>query len=212
MNDESRPWPPDDWSPLLIEIGRIVYNWNTIENTVKRIFLHVTNNTLKTNEITPTGQIMVAHIPLTTLSGSLRAIVTETISGDLKDHLIHSVELFDRLKDYRNYYIHSFSGIQTRIVKVQTTSGEEVDAWVPGPGTFKTTSARGALKVSTNNITADEARRVSQLLTAANSYLSEVSLFAHLHFSASVVDGPRTPPEKFPLPHKFQRNSPYPPL
>lgn len=33
---EHKDWPPDAWNPILVEIGRIVFNWNTLEGTVTR--------------------------------------------------------------------------------------------------------------------------------------------------------------------------------
>jgi hypothetical protein len=71
---EHKDWPPDAWNPILVEIGRIVFNWNTLEGTVTRLL-----NVLAGGGDNVT--ILTAHIGNKTISDAV-----STFANEFYDH------------------------------------------------------------------------------------------------------------------------------
>lgn len=184
-------WPPKEWNPILIEVGKIVFNWNTLERTISQIL----------NTLVGEGdnvKILVTQLGNRTVTDSIKTFANEFFKGKEREHLLHSVELFDILRGYRNYYIHSFNGVSTQLVEVNTPSGP-ITAWdsVNTMATFSGLRVRKKLEEHKDIKRVEDIKPIALLLKDANTYCAKVSL----HFKSP--DKHNLPDSKFKLPKRI---------
>jgi len=188
---EHKDWPPDAWSPILVEVGRIVFNWNTLEGTITRLL----------NVLAGGGDnltILTAHIGNKTISDAVSTFANEFYDGEEREHLVHLLELFDRARRYRNYYIHSFNGLGVQFVQVDTKKGPVIAADMSAAiARLQGKSARKRLVEHSEEKRPESAKLVARMLKDANSYAARVSL----HFK---YPEKHALPEKISLPEKLK--------
>ena len=182
---ENCVWPPPDWDPILSEIGRIVFNWNRIEEITTKIL-----NTLIGGQERST--IITAHMNTAIKNDALRTIAYEFLSDEERDHILHAIMLFNRLRERRNYYIHAFNTISF------TVSGSfnpqaQLDNY----------SAKGRLRRHVLTVTVDHLHNESVILNSATHYFGLLyGYFAHIE--GSNQEGL---PDKFPIPDRLTKPS-----
>ncbi|MES2043765.1 MAG: hypothetical protein V4475_07795 [Pseudomonadota bacterium] len=167
-------WPPKECDAVLAAIGRIVFNFNTCERTITQML-----NVLIGGD--HHAVIVTAHMGTNTQLDALRTLAAEYQQADQREHIAHSIKLFERVRERRNYYIHSY-------------------AFVPGnPGPtagMQSWSARGRLKIHKEVVTAETLENEARMIMRATEYLALV----HNHFSMPDDLTYQTLPERFPLP------------
>lgn len=174
-------WPPDEFAPILIGMGRLIFNWNNVEQTLTRILNILTG-------IYPKNQILTAHMGTKGICDALKTVAIEFYSGNEQKHLLNCVEIFTRLSDYRNYYVHSFNTI------IFLPSGENKAG-------FRSTSARSKL------LTHDLENDANQISEIAFQCKEVHSYFALVYNYFYYTDKPeyQNLPELHPQPPKFTK-------
>lgn len=174
-------WPPDEFAPILIEMGRLIFNWNNVEQTLTKI-LNVLTGTY------PKNQILTAHMGTSGICDALRTVATELHEGEEQEHLLNCINIFIRLRDYRNYYVHSFNTI------MYFPTGEH-------KAVFRATSARSKLIAHDLQNDANQISEVAFECKEAHSYFALV----HNYFYYSDKPEYEKLPDFHPVPFKFKK-------
>lgn len=171
-------WPPSTSDQTLAAIGRIVFNFNACENTITQLL-----NILIGGDFH--ALVATAHMGTNTQLDALRTLTAEYLRDSEKEHVLHSIKLFERMRERRNYYIHSYS----QVPGTPDTAG--MGSW----------SARGRIKRHREVIRLKELQLEASNLYHASHYLALV----HNHFSMPDAEEYQTLPAKFPLPDVLQK-------
>lgn len=172
-------WPPDHFGPLLIEMGRLVFNWNSLE----RILVQILN--LLTGTF-PKNQVVTAHMGTSAICDAMKTVANEFHKDDEQKHILHCVSIFETLRDYRNYYVHGFCHI------LYVPGGE------PKAG-FYSKSARSRLVVHRMENDVADIKEVAFQCKEASHYLALV----HNYFYYNDKPEYEKLPSLHPLPPKF---------
>ena len=84
---------------FLATLGSLVVCWNHLEASLQSMVYALGGAGSRTDIIT-------AHMGNVALCDALRVLSAEFGDDMLKPHLVHFIELFDRVRTYRNYYVH----------------------------------------------------------------------------------------------------------
>lgn len=126
-------WPPDPWNPFLIQIGRIVMHFNTLEHAMHAILTKMATD-WNNPALRAKHWAITAHIQNKTLTDAMRTIAHESVDlGEIeqstKDLICHCVDTFDLTREYRNWYVHGFNGIGTAnhqpVIQLQSFSARK---------------------------------------------------------------------------------------
>lgn len=178
------PWPPPVYDAALSQIGRIVLNWNVIERTTTQIL-----NILLGGE--HRAMIVTAHIGTTTQIDALRTLAAEFLEEPQKGCIFHLIDLFERLRERRNFYVHSLHGMAISFK-------DHPPAFFVTLNSF---SARGRLKQHRVEVTTDDLLEEAVTLRRAAHYFALV----HNHFYYPDNPSYQTLPDRFPLPDRLQK-------
>lgn len=176
-------WPPAEWEPILCEIGRIVFNWNTLENTTVRILNILIGGEEK-------AAIATTHMSLNAQIDAIKTLANEYLVDDELDHILHLLSVFDRFRERRNFFVHSFS-----IIGFSRLNPPQYQA------TMDSYSARGRFKRHQMKVDASILAEEAKDMHRATHYFALV----HNHFS--MPDNPeyKNLPERFPLPERMEK-------
>lgn len=179
------PWPPEEYNTILSEVGRIIFNWNNIERLMRQILFNLSDGREKTN-------ILTAHMGTTIQMHALRTIANTYFQDPQKDTLLHAIKLFERLREYRNYLIHSFN-----MIKINQEYGAVF-------ASMQSYMAKGNFQIKELDLDEKEIAQISKLIRCASHYFT----LLHNHivpFNHGEVPKERLKPipEKFPLPDKL---------
>jgi hypothetical protein len=176
-------WPPVEWEPILCEIGRIVFNWNTLENTTVRIL-----NTLIGGE--EKAAIATTHMSLNAQIDAIKTLANEYLDDEELDHILHLLLVFDRFRERRNFFVHSLS-----VIGFSSLNPPQYQA------TMESYSARGRFKRHQMKVD------VNILSAEAKHMYRATHYFALVHNHFSMPDNPSyiNLPEKFPLPERMEK-------
>lgn len=185
-------WPPKEWNSILIEVGKIVFNWNTLERTISQLLYTLVGDG-------DNVKILVAQLGNRTVTDSIKTFANEFFEGKEREHLLHLVELFDILRGYRNYYIHSFNGVSVQFVEVDSPLGP-ITAWDSDnpQANFSSLRVRKKLEEHKDVKRVEDIKPIALLLKDANTYCAKVSL----HFK--YPDKHKLPDSKFKLPKRVE--------
>lgn len=180
----------DTEKPIYAALGELAINWNFAENWIRNLAGIYAGKVV-------VGEILTVELGSVGLQNVLCAIAKHSPLGDEASHLRHCAELYERLRGYRNYYIHGtifVIGTQGRLKK-------------PTGFTF-TKSAKGQIKVYSAEVEAPQIQAV-----ADQCY--DLGLFARgvwSHFRGGPTGGGGLPslPDKPPLPPVLDKSAPYP--
>jgi hypothetical protein len=163
-------------------MGRLVFNFNSLERVVHRTLLMLATKGTEDEAVSA----IVTHMNNIPATDALRSVATDFYDGWIREHCLHLCELFDRLREHRNYMVHGFKDIR-----------------VDGRATISTTTARKGLKDHELVVGAAELRTLASLMHRANGYA------AHVYCCAAEIIHDRvrkTPiPELYPLPDRLQK-------
>lgn len=166
-------------------MGRIVFAWNSLERTLTSLL-----NVLIGGE--HRAIIVTAHMGTNTQLDALKTIANEFLAGEELDHIMHVAALFERIRERRNHYVHSFNNI----------SGDFDGTGFANPmGSLSGWSARGRLKQHVSRVGAKELADEANTMRGASHYMALV----HNHFRYPNNADYRALPEKFPLPDKMTK-------
>ena len=171
-------WPPKAWDPILSEIGRIVFNWNTAERTITRLL-----------DVLLGGEhraiIATAHLSNRSKTDAIKTLSREFLDGNEQSAVLHAVKLFEKLTIRRNHYVHSFSNIASDLSGTQQF------------GKLSSYHAKGGrLARKEQTVTAEDLADEAKLLHAANEYLARI----HNHFRYPDNPTTKSSPKSFLYP------------
>lgn len=108
MPSELDTWPPRSYDPILSEFGRVVFNFNALENSVRRHLWSITTSGREDDMVEP----LIVHMGNAALVDAVRTTATEFYDGWIKSKSLDLCDVFDRTREYRNYYAHGLNTIK----------------------------------------------------------------------------------------------------
>ena len=142
-------------------LGEIVIVWNHVEQSF-RILLH-----RATHIAGPDGRLwsLIAHLTPIQLAASMAAL-SHDHQDERRGHLIHCSKVFDREREYRNYYIHA-----PRTFWSTDTMSQLVASSLSARG--------GSLVLKQSQIEAGELSAYLERLSVLQSYIGELLQDSH---------------------------------
>ena len=176
-------WPPAAYEQILVEMGRLIFNWNSIENSTRNLLTFLAGNTQAV-------EILTLQLGTQSQIDSLKSYANLQLSGDQKDHVLHIHTLYSRLREYRNFFVHSFSTIMGPVPTAKMTS----------------VRARGNYFVDEARFNNAEFKNVSRIIRCAVHYFNLV--YCHFRYENDTrpdYDAYRALPEMFPIPDQIEK-------
>lgn len=95
-------------------LGELVTAWNFAENHVRSVIVTIVagESTIRQHAL---AEIVTAEMGAVAMAASIRAVAADVVTGPESDHLKHLVALYERVKEYRNFYVHSITGAVTKL-------------------------------------------------------------------------------------------------
>jgi len=153
MPSNSDIWPPKSYDPILSDIGRILFNFNALENSVRRHLWSLATNGREDDIIEP----LIVHMGNIPLMEAVRTTATEFHDGWIQTKSLELCEVFDRTREYRNYYAHGFNTVK-----------------LGGSAELRTKSARGRVAKHHQEITPADAAWLATWCTTAAGFGASV--------------------------------------
>lgn len=181
----STKWPPSEFDPLLAEIGRIVFHFNTLERSVRTILWCLASRDGR-DQI---HHAVTMHLGNIGITDALRTVVTEFYESPIQGAVLHVIEIFDRTREYRNWYIHGFGNI-----------------YGDGSGGLHSASAKARLIDSQDKFSFEDAEWLAQWCQTASHHCAAVYGYCAETLQRIPADTPpRALPEKLPLPDRLKK-------
>lgn len=164
--------------------------WNCVEQEARRLLVGPQQRNIA-------ALVASAHLGNVALTDALRAFA-ETLEDEVEaSHVAHACEMFERIRAYRNYYVHglTFLGLQgPELLPTAVVRGME---------------AKGRLALVEADVSVDDIRALWRMCCNAYSYFHALNL-RKLKLADETHDGEPDPwPKKPPLPTKLQRRRSY---
>jgi hypothetical protein len=199
--------PTTDYAVLLHEMGRLVLTWNDLDWTIRNIiFFLAMDDAVSVMILTADMNTAAALNALRALAAERDALEARNVQSPqaikvfgrrevqpILDNVKHFIEYTDRLREYRNFYVHGIRSPQ-----------EDKGIWA------RTISARGRYSMHEQPVTVADLRSLSDRIAHCIGYGIRLShalaaAYSYLHFSNSAAEPP-TWPEKPPLPDRLVKN------
>ena len=97
--------PPAGQVSYYASLGALTVAWNKAENSLRQILITLCGES-------PQIWILTAELSAIPLERALQSGATDIASPRLRPFIEHCIEWFDRLREYRNYYIHSITDVE----------------------------------------------------------------------------------------------------
>lgn len=208
MSQIDRPWPPEEYDPLMVEIGRIVFLWNALEAYAKQMMLEIAGlNVPNTTNILDGAKIVAANIQSATLVSALRAAAHAHLEGDELDQVLHLAKLVDVAREYRNTYVHEISDA-TFDAHWEVIDGTTYVRMSNHRSRLKSTKVRARLQEREIDVTAEDVAGFRRVLQDMNTYAARVSLYLRSSRGLASQEEYGTPPEKLTVPRKMSQLHP----
>ncbi|MBM7043584.1 hypothetical protein [Rhizobium lusitanum] len=153
---------------FLALFGLVVMDWNVLEAAIELI----------TYRLAGGGghiEVLTGHLGALGMNEAMKTLSTEFGPADLRNDIAHLAEMFDRLREYRNYYVHGI-----RLLGAGGDSG-------PVIGLSQSTTSKSRLKLHQAIVTKDE-------LMVLSGQLDECKRFADwLTVKLYGIEGPEMP-------------------
>ena len=177
---------------MIYHIGDFVVLWNTCEGALRHLLAHLSGGGVSYD-------ILAAHMNPNALLHAVRTFGNDVVEAPFDDHIGHAAEYFDRLRAYRNYYVHGIHSISA-------------DAGGDAVGLANELSARGRLVLHPKEIRIGELLDVMRKMAIFRNYVYHLINFYQwtrdntFHTYAEF----KVPPEKPPMPPKLEKPKLYP--
>ncbi|MAU19193.1 MAG: hypothetical protein CMH13_01510 [Martelella sp.] len=175
----------DEEQVYLAKLGKIILDWNAFESTVEAQIQYLSGGGDKVS-------ILTAHLRNLAMQDVLKTLANDIAPAPLKDDLLYVASLFNRLREYRNHYVHSIA-----------TVGKAPDGQVCGLS--QTVSAKTRFKLHQQIVSLSDLEWIHRQILDARRFATAV-----YHQMKQAEEYPdRSPPlrlpEKPPLPDKLKR-------
>ncbi len=173
---------------ILATLGELAINWNVAEAWIRTLAGSYAGKTV-------VGEILTIELGTIGLQNVLCAVAKHAPLAEEADALLYCAKLYERLRGYRNYYIHG------TIFAVEYANR-------PAAGFTYMKSAKGQIKSHGARVEAHQIQTVADQCYGLALYARQI--YHHLH-GDSQNGGARPPlPDKPPLPPEVDKNAPYP--
>lgn len=163
--------------PFFEALGEMIVYWNRLDNAMRGFLLGL-YDAQSFQEIIRANAIIV-ELGNVGLAQAVKTLANEILSGEVRDHTLHAVKYFERLREYRNYYAHSIASI------IPAKSGPH--------GFAAQTTAKGKYKWSRDPISIPQVRDI-----ARHCYLL-VNILTRISWHRTWQEGDPHVPERPPL-------------
>jgi hypothetical protein len=99
------PEVPENERDYLATFGRLAQEWNLAESNLRGLLMRLASEDMKA--FTLNAGILTAEMGSVAMENALRAFAASTIKGQVGEALEHAAKFYERLRAYRNYYVHS---------------------------------------------------------------------------------------------------------
>lgn len=195
---------PREWlDPILVNVGRIIYNWNRSEISAQRLLAVIAGDTTRIH-------VLITHMGNRGLQDSLTTLANEYLEEEQREVVTNIVNRFADYLGERNFVVHAFSGWQAEANR--ELMDWEIEAARLGSGNIRerpsgdfyaygaylsSLRARGKLTLQECVINADQAAEIGQRFHRFYCHILEVTE----HFRDA-----QTPlPQKFSEPVSLNR-------
>lgn len=138
------------------------------------------------------SRILTAELGTTGLADALRALAINVLPEDVGKSVSHAVDYFERVRSYRNYYVHGVTDI------INSTSGPH--------GFIINFAAKGKLIEHRDIVSVADLAFVTDHSMDLKNYVTIIS--AHLQWTVELFGGSRPPlPEPPQLPKKLTKTA-----
>jgi len=136
----------------------MLIKWNQAENMLSNLICHLYG-------LGNHGNILVAHMGNVALKDALTTLSFEFSDDVFRDHITHYLAYFDRVREWRNYYVH----------------GILIEAEVAGErgGYIQQMQARGKLAVTQQFVSVADVNRVTEMCETLRAYGGWINLEPH---------------------------------
>ncbi|NKM59274.1 hypothetical protein GFL21_33195 [Rhizobium anhuiense] len=179
--------PTEAEKEFLAKIGEILLDWNVLEATIELITYRLAGGG---NHI----DVLTAHLGNVAMTDALKTLANEFGPEDLRDDILHTADLFDRLREYRNYYVH---GIRLLAHKGDTSG--------PIVGLSQSTTAKSRLRLHQAMIGIEDLQKLDADLVTAKRFADWIVGKLWGVEELPGVAQPSQPPEKPPLPDRLKK-------
>ena len=168
-------------------LGAATVAWNQAENSLRQMLIALCG-------ASPEIWILTAELSAIPLERALQSGATDIASARLKPFIEHCIEWFDRLREYRNYYIHGINDVSLHY------SGKFV-------GDASQTTAKRRLVIHQEFIFEERLLHFRQQAAELLAFSSDVLFHVAAHPMTAFSDGKPFPPlpEMPPLPDRLQK-------
>lgn len=174
---------PKDQLHLLARLGEMLLEWNTAEDWLQGLLLNEMGRSDKM-------QVLTTHMSNVAVTDALRTLAADFSTPEMAPHLTHAAELFDRLREYRNFYAHA------SIVQWPDTKGARIY--------LHQATARGRFSLSQTFVRGQEIEELIEQCMALSRYASAITGWYPMRgdpdYSQSLSSL-----EKPPLPDRLQK-------
>lgn len=177
-------------TPFLIAFAHMILTWNMTEGTMRGLLAHFIGSE-SVREVLK-GRILTAELGTTGLADALRALAINILPEDVGKPVSHAVDYFERVRSYRNYYVHGITNI------LNSTSGPH--------GFIISFAAKGKLIEHKDLVSVADLAFVTDHSMDLKNYITRIG--AHLQWTAELFGGSRPPlPEQPQLPKKLTKTA-----
>jgi hypothetical protein len=193
MSDDSPSQEPNDETrrSYLCALGSLIVNWNQAENSLRRILIDLCG-------ASPAIWLLTAELGSVSLENALKSASFDIGPARLSPYIDHCIEWFSRLREYRNYYVHSINDIGLN-------SAEKV------VGVYLQVSAKKRITVHSEFIGLDRINKFNSDVIEFLNFVSDVQFHVSAHPLTEFPDGRPFPPlpEMPLLPDRLQKPRQY---
>jgi hypothetical protein len=177
-------------SDFLAAFGEIVMEWNQTEARARRFLFDMIG------DLGASSYILLAHLGNVGLTDAISAY-KEMLSPDLSEHIDHYCAYFDRLREYRNYYVHGLM-----VISKEWSGGSHY-------GEVEQITAKGRFARTDDKLTIQDLNKFKHWMIELSTYGTVVRAEFNPRTRPKHLI-PLTPQRKPPLPDRLTKNRLFP--
>ena len=179
----------EDEASYIVAFGRMVMAWNRAEASLRQLLAGLCGgNTIEANL---KARIVTAELGSAGLTYALNSFAANLLPPEVAERVEHAVKYYDRLRVYRNYYVHGITSVTT--------------ATQQALGIIIMMTAKNELVEHQDFIAVDRLQWLEEKSEVLHTFA--VAIMRHLFWSGPAVGSPREPlPDMQSLPDSLVKN------
>ncbi len=168
-------------------VGRMVADWNSLESDLIEMIGQI-------SRARPTTDLLTAHMTSQAICNALKALALTRLPAEMAEHVVHAVDFFERLRTYRNQFVHGITAV--------ISDGPKAMAMTHG----RRVSPNGHFEIDRGWLHRSELDTMTEACGSLSSYLNYLRVHIGWHIDPE-AEPPRAfrhwPPEKPAVPPKL---------